>query len=130
MSASPPILMSVAASDPIGADGLQSTVMTLAPLGWHPMPVRSAVAVRAHDNTPQVVNALFGAEGMVRPDAWQRLVGSFQGAGARLSGASAAGLARGGDMWESAKAGRDFAWQGAAGASHPGTAKLLPDRFF
>src|SRR2546427_13053602 len=32
-----------------------------------------------HENTPQVVNTLYGPEGVVRSDSWERLPGSYHG---------------------------------------------------
>src|SRR6266853_2352156 len=42
-----------------------------------------------HENTPQVVNTLYGPEGIVRSDSWERLPGSYHGSGCTLSAAMA-----------------------------------------
>ena len=34
-----------------------------------------------HENTPQVVNTLYGKSGVVRTDSWPRLPGSYHGSG-------------------------------------------------
>ena len=39
-----------------------------------------------HENTPQVVNTLYGGEGVIRSDSWQRLPGSYHGSGCTLAG--------------------------------------------
>ncbi|QEL66453.1 phosphomethylpyrimidine kinase [Oryzomicrobium terrae] len=44
--ASPPIVLTFAASDPTGAGGLQADLLTLASLGCHPLSVLTAVAVQ------------------------------------------------------------------------------------
>src|SRR5438445_61237 len=46
-----------------------------------------------HENTPQVVNTLYGPEGVVRSDSWERLPGSYHGSGCTLAAAIAATLA-------------------------------------
>src|SRR3954454_22305406 len=48
-----------------------------------------------HENTPQVVNTLYGAEGVLRSDSWQRLPGSYHGSGCTLASAIAATIANG-----------------------------------
>ena len=40
-----------------------------------------------HENTPQVINTLYGSEGVVRADAWERLPGSYHGSGCTLASA-------------------------------------------
>ena len=51
-----------------------------------------------HVNTPQVINTLYGAQGVVREDKWDRLPGQFHGAGCTLASAIAATLANGLDL--------------------------------
>src|SRR5215468_2663523 len=48
-----------------------------------------------HENTPQVVNTLYGAEGVVRTDSWERLPETYHGSGCTLAAAVAATLANG-----------------------------------
>ena len=51
---------------------------------------RHVLVTGTHEQTPQVVNTLFGPLGVIRADAWERLPGRFNGAGATLSAAIAA----------------------------------------
>src|ERR1044072_7055538 len=46
MSSGPPIVLAFAASDPTGGAGLQADVLTLAPLGCHPLSVVTALTVQ------------------------------------------------------------------------------------
>ena len=46
MSASPPIVLSFAASDPTGGAGLQADLLTIASLGCHPASVVTALTVQ------------------------------------------------------------------------------------
>jgi hydroxymethylpyrimidine/phosphomethylpyrimidine kinase len=79
---------------------------------------------------PQVVNVLFGPDGVIRTDAWERLPGRYLGAGATLAGAVAAALAHGMEVPEAVREAQEFTWQALAGAFQPGMGLALPDRFF
>jgi hydroxymethylpyrimidine/phosphomethylpyrimidine kinase len=83
-----------------------------------------------HENTPQVVNTLYGAQGVVRQDAWERLPGHFHGAGCTLAAAVAATLANGLDLAEAVHDAQEYTWQTLAAGFRPGMGRLLPDRFF
>ncbi len=64
-----------------------------------------------HEPTPQVVNTLYGAGGVVRSDTWQRLPGSYHGSGCTLASAIAAMLANGLEMPEAVREAQDYTWQ-------------------
>lgn len=83
-----------------------------------------------HENTPQVVNTLYDANGIVRADAWQRLPGSFHGSGCTLSSAIAASLAHGVSVSESVYEAQDYTWNALKGGFRPGMGQHIPDRFF
>ena len=83
-----------------------------------------------HENTPQVVNTLYGAQGVVRQDKWDRLPGRFHGAGCTLASAIAAALANGLDLAEAVHDAQEYTWQTLAAGFRPGMGRLLPDRFF
>jgi hydroxymethylpyrimidine/phosphomethylpyrimidine kinase len=84
----------------------------------------------AGDHGPQLVNILYGAEGVVRTDAWERLPGQYLGARSTLGAALAAALAHGMDVPEAAREAQEFTWQALSGAYRPGMGLALPDRFF
>lgn len=84
----------------------------------------------AHENTPQMINTLYSEEGILRTDAWQRIPGSYHGAGAILSAALAAGLASGLPMGEAVREAQEFAWQALAAGFRPGMGRLLADPLF
>lgn len=79
---------------------------------------------------PQVVNVLYGRDGVVRTDAWERLPDRFLGAGNTLSTALAAALAHGMEIPEAVREAQEFTWQSLAAAFRPGMGQALPDRFF
>jgi hydroxymethylpyrimidine/phosphomethylpyrimidine kinase len=83
-----------------------------------------------HENTPQVVNTLYGKGGIVRTDTWPRLPGSFHGSGCTLAAAIAAMLANGLDLPEAVREAQDYTWQALAKAYRPGMGQFLPDRMF
>lgn len=91
---------------------------------------RYVLVTGTHENTPQVVNTLFGPDGEVRADAWDRLPGSYHGSGCTLASAVAAGLARGFDIAEAVREAQEFTWQSLAAGFRPGMGQVIPDRFF
>jgi hydroxymethylpyrimidine/phosphomethylpyrimidine kinase len=83
-----------------------------------------------HENTPEVVNVLYGRDGVVRSDAWQRLAGSFHGSGCTLAAAIAATLANGLDVEEAVRDAQEYTWQALNAAYRPGMGQHIPDRLF
>lgn len=83
-----------------------------------------------HESTPTVTNTLYGGEGIVRSDDWERLPGSFHGSGCTLASALAATLANGLSLAEAVYAAQEYTWQSLAGAFRAGTGQAIPDRFF
>ena len=83
-----------------------------------------------HENTPEVINTLYGEEGIVRSDRWKRLPGSFHGSGCTLASAIAATMANGLDVPEAVKEAQEYTWQALAHGFRPGMGQHLPDRFF
>jgi hydroxymethylpyrimidine/phosphomethylpyrimidine kinase len=80
----------------------------------------------AHD----VVNTLFNESGMLRNDTWQRLQGTFAGAGSTLSATIAAMLANGVDVPEAVFEAQEFTHAALTNAHRLGMGKLIPDRYF
>lgn len=83
-----------------------------------------------HENTPQVLNTLYGEQGMVARNAWQRLPGSFHGSGCTLASAIAALIAQGVDLVDACKDAQDFTWHALQAGFRPGMGQYLPDRLF
>ncbi len=83
-----------------------------------------------HENTPEVINTLYGEGGIVRSDRWKRLPGSFHGSGCTLASAIAATMANGLDVPEAVKEAQEYTWQALAHGFRPGMGQHLPDRFF
>lgn len=83
-----------------------------------------------HANTPKVVNTLYGREGVVRSDAWERLAGSYHGSGCTLAAAVAATLANGLAVEEAVHDAQDYTWQTLSHGFRPGMGQYIPDRMF
>ncbi|MBE7423085.1 MAG: hydroxymethylpyrimidine/phosphomethylpyrimidine kinase [Zoogloeaceae bacterium] len=83
-----------------------------------------------HEHSVQVVNSLYGENGLIRADAWERLPGSYHGSGCTLASAIAANLANGLDLVEAVRDAQDYTWQSLANGFRPGMGQYFPDRFF
>jgi hydroxymethylpyrimidine/phosphomethylpyrimidine kinase len=83
-----------------------------------------------HENTPQVVNTLYGEDGVVRSDSWQRLAGTYHGSGCTLASAIAATIANGLEIGDAVKDAQEYTWQTLKNAFRPGMGQHLPDRLF
>lgn len=83
-----------------------------------------------HENTPQVINTLYGPDGQIRADAWERLAGSYHGSGCTLASAIAANLAHGLDMADAVYEAQEYTWHSLAAGFRPGMGQYIPDRFF
>lgn len=83
-----------------------------------------------HENTPEVINTLYGGEGIMRTDAWPRLPGSYHGSGCTLAAALAATLANGLAIGDAVKDAQEYTWQALKAAFRPGMGQHIPDRLF
>ncbi|PKO92338.1 MAG: hydroxymethylpyrimidine/phosphomethylpyrimidine kinase [Betaproteobacteria bacterium HGW-Betaproteobacteria-10] len=94
------------------------------------MGVQYVLITGTHENTPQVVNTLYGPEGVIRRDEWERLPGSYHGSGCTLASAIAACIAGGASLEDAVRDGQDYTWQTLKNGFHAGMGQLIPDRFF
>jgi hydroxymethylpyrimidine/phosphomethylpyrimidine kinase len=83
-----------------------------------------------HENTPQVVNTLYGPEGVIRRDQWERLPGSYHGSGCTLASAIAGCIAGGASIEDAVHDAQDYTWQALAAGFRGGMGQFIPDRFF
>jgi len=81
-----------------------------------------------HADTPDVINTLHGAGGVVREDRWRRLPGSYHGSGCTLASAIAARLAHGDAVSDAVRAAQDFTWRALERGFRPGSGQHLPWR--
>lgn len=83
-----------------------------------------------HEDTLQVINDLYNADGLVRSDRWERLPGSYHGSGCTLASAVAAHLARGLAVDDAVREAQAYTWQTLAAGFRPGKGQFIPNRFF
>ncbi len=83
-----------------------------------------------HDNTPQVINSLYGEAGLIRRDRWERLPGSYHGSGCTLAAATAARLASGAEIEEAVRDAQEYTWHALASGFPAGMGQFIPDRLF
>ncbi len=78
----------------------------------------------------EISNSLYDESGMIRHDTWNRLTGSFLGAGSTISAAIAALVANGLDIPDAVLEAQEFTNAALAHAQRFGMGKLVPDRYF
>lgn len=83
-----------------------------------------------HENTLQVTNTLFAADGIVRSDHWERLENTYHGSGCTLASAIAASLASGLSISESVIEAQNYTWHALQAGFRPGMGQYIPNRFF
>lgn len=83
-----------------------------------------------HERTQDVVNTLYGENGLIRVYTWERLPGSYHGSGCTLTSAIAACIAHGLTMEEAVAEAQEYTWQTLKNAFRPGMGQYIPDRMF
>lgn len=83
-----------------------------------------------HENTPEVINTLYGPNGIIRHDRWERLPGSYHGSGCTLASAIAGCLAGGASVEEAVRDAQDYTWQALKNGFRGGMGQFIPDRMF
>jgi len=112
--------------EPVLGDALQLDAMRIVEMGCEYLFVTGMPGGDMHE----VVNTLFDESGAIRRDSWQRLPGSFSGAGSTLSAAICAMLANGLEIPEAVSEAQEFTLAALAHAQRLGMGKLIPDRYF
>jgi hydroxymethylpyrimidine/phosphomethylpyrimidine kinase len=83
-----------------------------------------------HERSTDVVNSLYGVDGLIREYHWERLPGSYHGSGCTLASAITACLAHGLTIEEALQEAQEYTWQALKNAFRPGMGQFIPDRFF
>jgi hydroxymethylpyrimidine/phosphomethylpyrimidine kinase len=83
-----------------------------------------------HENTPQVINRLYGNGRGLQTYPCQRLAGEFHGSGCTLAAAITAGIAHGLAPANAVANGLDYTYKTLQHGFRPGMGQQLPDRCF
>ncbi|MDH4286254.1 MAG: hydroxymethylpyrimidine/phosphomethylpyrimidine kinase [Gallionella sp.] len=83
-----------------------------------------------HEQTPKVINTLYGERGVLNSSSWARLPGIYHGSGCTLASAIAALLAQGVEVTEAVKEAQEYTWQSLNAGFRPGMGQHIPDRLF
>ncbi|MBP0600479.1 hydroxymethylpyrimidine/phosphomethylpyrimidine kinase [Herbaspirillum sp. LeCh32-8] len=111
--------------EPVPGDALMLDAMRIIEMGCEYLFVTNT-----QTDLQEIANSLFDESGLVRQDAWQRLPGSFTGAGSTLSAAIASMMANGLEVPEAVAEAQEFTLATLANAQRFGMGKLVPDRYF
>lgn len=91
---------------------------------------RYVLITGTHEASDDVVNTLYGQNGVMREDRWPRLPGSYHGSGCTLASAIGACLARGLEVEAAVGEAQQFTWKALHAGFRPGGGQFLPQRFF
>jgi len=94
------------------------------------MGVQYVLITGTHESTPDVVNTLYGPDGVIRQDRWDRLPGSYHGSGCTLASAIAGCIAAGASVEDAVRDAQDYTWQTLANGFRGGMGQFIPDRLF
>ncbi len=94
------------------------------------MGVQYVLITGTHESTPDVVNTLYGPDGIIRQDRWDRLPGSYHGSGCTLASAIAGCIAAGASVEDAVRDAQDYTWQTLANGFRGGMGQFIPDRLF
>lgn len=81
-------------------------------------------------STHQMINTLYGEDGQIRQDAWERSPHRILGVNDTLSSAICALLANGVEAPEAVREAQEYLFQASKNAFRPGMGGYVPDRFF
>ncbi len=112
--------------EPADADSLEADAMRLIDMGCEYLLVTGTPTADMHE----IANTLYCSSGVLRQDHWQRIAGSFTGAGCTISATLAALLANGLDAPEAVLEAQEFTIAALLSARRLGMGKLVPDRYF
>jgi len=106
-----------------GADTLDACAQELMSLGC-----QYALVTGAQDNTPQVINRLYGNMRLLESFTCERLPENYHGSGCTLASACAAGLAHRLEPTHAVSQALRYTWQALKHGFRPGMGQHIPDR--
>jgi hydroxymethylpyrimidine/phosphomethylpyrimidine kinase len=108
-----------------GADGIQAAALALQELGCE-----YVLVTGTHENSPNVINRLFGQQQELQKYSWERLPHVYHGSGCTLSSALAGLLAQGLDILEAVEQAQQFTWHSLKYGGRLGMGQYHPNRLF
>ncbi len=84
----------------------------------------------SHEQTPKVINTLYGPEGVLQMLEWDRLPGGYHGSGCTLASAVAALLAQGLSITDAVKSAEEYTYEALRTSYRIGMGQNIPDRLF
>lgn len=83
-----------------------------------------------HENTPKVINSLYGNNRMMDRYEWERLPNNYHGSGCTLAAAIAGLLGQGVDPLAAVHEAQEYTWQTLQNGKRQGMGQHMPDRLF
>lgn len=108
-----------------GADNIQAAALALQELGCE-----YVLVTGTHENSPNVINRLFGQQQELQKYNWERLPHVFHGSGCTLASSLAGLLAQGLDIAEAVEQAQQFTWQSLKHGGRLGMGQYHPNRLF
>ena len=84
----------------------------------------------AHEDTPLVVNSLYGEGRLIEAWPWERLPGSYHGSGCTLAAAIAGLLAYGATPEDAVRQAQEYTWEALRQGYSIGAGQRIPNRLF
>lgn len=83
-----------------------------------------------HENSPKVINNLYGNNRRLESFAWERLPGRYHGSGCTLASAIAGLMAQGQEPYSAIHQAQEYTWQSLRAGYRIGMGQYLPHRLF
>lgn len=107
------------------ADNLEACAQKLMDLG-----AEFVLVTGTHENTPQVVNRLYGNGRLLDSFHWERLQAGYHGSGCTLASAIAGLLAHGTEPYNAVHEAQEYTWETLKQGYRVGMGQLIPNRLF
>jgi hydroxymethylpyrimidine/phosphomethylpyrimidine kinase len=98
--------------------------------GLMDMGVEFALITGTHENTPNVVNTLYGNGRLIDSFSWERLPGTYHGSGCTLAAATAGLLAHGAEPGHAMREAQEYTWETLKQGYRIGMGQYIPNRLF
>lgn len=107
------------------ADNLKACGMALLDKGCE-----FALITGSHEQTPEVVNTLYGNHRQLEQFHWERLHGSYHGSGCTLASSIAGLLAQGVEPFNAVHEAQQYTWESLKHGYRVGMGQSIPNRLF